>query len=344
MIPPIPPGARLPPLPPGRARELVAAFARARVLIVGDVMVDRFLIGAVSRISPEAPVPILEFDREEQRMGGAANVAHNMAALGGAVTLVGATGRDEGADLVRNAAADAGITARLVADAGRRTTMKVRLVTGRNQQVARIDYENDHEITGSVEETVLQHVHAAVEGVDAIVVSDYLKGTITARLMKDIVSTASTRGIPVLVDPKIPHIDYYAGATLVTPNHHEAAAATNLRVRTQEEAREAARAFRARARCAGVVMTRGEQGLWLIDEKTDGHLPAVAREVADVTGAGDTVIAALALTLAAGGTAAEGARLATEAAAIVVGKFGPATVTPAELLDSVVPRAREQSL
>lgn len=325
----------LPPIPPGRAAQLIAGFAHARVLIVGDVMVDRFLIGRVSRISPEAPVPILEFDREEQRMGGAANVANNMSTLGGAITLVGVTGRDDGAELIRSAAAAAGLTACLVADDSRRTTMKVRLVTERNQQVARVDYEADHEISGSVEDAVLQEMRTASADAGAIVVSDYLKGTVTERLMREIVSLAGRRKIPVLVDPKIPHIDYYAGATLITPNHHEAETATHLRVRTQDEAREAARRFRERAKCAGVVMTRGDQGLWLLDETMDGYLPASAREVADVTGAGDTVIATLALTMAAGGSASEGARLATEAAAIVVGKFGPATVTPAELLRAV---------
>jgi bifunctional ADP-heptose synthase (sugar kinase/adenylyltransferase) len=143
---------------------------------------------------------------------------------------------------------------------------------------------------------------------------------------------ARERGIPLLVDPKIPHIDYYAGASVVTPNHHEAEIATNMRVRTDEDARAAARAFLARSRCSAVLMTRGDQGVWLLGSGIEGALPASAREVADVTGAGDTVIATMALALAAGATLAESARLSNEAAGVAVGKFGPSVVTPAELL------------
>jgi D-beta-D-heptose 7-phosphate kinase/D-beta-D-heptose 1-phosphate adenosyltransferase len=146
------------------------------------------------------------------------------------------------------------------------------------------------------------------------------------------VTAAASTGAPVLVDPKIPHVDYYAGATIITPNHHEAEIAANMRVRSEEDARRAARLFRDRARCLGVLMTRGDQGMWLLAAGVEGHLTAATREVADVTGAGDTVIAALALGLAAGATIPDAARLANEAAGIVVGKFGPATVSVAELL------------
>ena len=146
---------------------------------------------------------------------------------------------------------------------------------------------------------------------------------------------AAGTGAPVLVDPKIPHIDYYSGATVITPNHHEAEAATHMRVRTEDEAREAARRFRDRAQCAGVLMTRGDQGMWLLENGLEGYLRASAREVADVTGAGDTVIATVALAVAVGATLPEAARLANEAAALVVGKFGPATIGPEELLLAV---------
>ena len=142
-------------------------------------------------------------------------------------------------------------------------------------------------------------------------------------------------GVPVLVDPKIPHIEYYAGTTLVTPNHHEAEVATNTRIRSEDEARAAARQFRARAQCANVLMTRGDQGMWLLSEESEGHLPSAAREVADVTGAGDTVIATMAVMLAAGATMSEAARLANEAAGLSVAKFGPATVSLMELLKGV---------
>jgi rfaE bifunctional protein kinase chain/domain len=163
-------------------------------------------------------------------------------------------------------------------------------------------------------------------------VSDYLKGAVTGRLVAELAELARSRGLPLLVDPKIPHIGYYRGATLVTPNHHEAEIATHMRIRTDEDARSAARSLRQRASCDGVLITRGEHGMWLLAPESEGALPATAREVADVTGAGDTVIAMLALAMAAGATLAEAASLANHAAGIVVGKFGPATVSVEELL------------
>jgi rfaE bifunctional protein kinase chain/domain len=315
-----------------RVRQIIERFEHTTVLVVGDVMLDRFLVGRVTRISPEAPVPVVAFDHEMRRIGGAANVAHNVRALGGRVELVGVVGRDESGDALSAACRDAGITAALTVDAGRPTTTKVRIVTERNQQVARVDYESDTEIDGAIEEAV----RAAIERqrtADVVLVSDYLKGSVTRGVMAAAGAAGRRLGVPVLVDPKIPHLDYYAGASLVTPNHHEAEIATHLRIRTHDEARGAAREFRRRANCEAVLMTRGDQGMWLLDRNdVEGHLPAVAREVADVTGAGDTVIATLALSLAIGATLTEAAWLANQAAAIVVGRFGPATVSAQELL------------
>jgi D-beta-D-heptose 7-phosphate kinase/D-beta-D-heptose 1-phosphate adenosyltransferase len=226
---------------------------------------------------------------------------------------------------------DAGIAPALVGDSGRRTTTKVRIVTERNQQVARIDYESDAEITGDVERRVIAEIQKHAPRAKAIVLSDYLKGCVTMAVVQAAIAAAKGT-IPLLVDPKVPHLPYYAGATVITPNHHEAEVATHQRVRTHDEARTAASIFRERARCDSVLMTRGDQGMWLLGGDAEGYLPSVAREVADVTGAGDTVIATLALALAAGASLAEGARLANEAAGIVVRKFGPATVTVPELV------------
>jgi D-beta-D-heptose 7-phosphate kinase/D-beta-D-heptose 1-phosphate adenosyltransferase len=223
----------------------------------------------------------------------------------------------------------------LVADADRCTTTKVRIVTERNQQVARIDYESDREIDGEVEQRVIGAIAQHASSASVIVLSDYLKGCITRRTCAAALGAARAAGVPVLVDPKIPHIDYYAGATLITPNHHEVEHATHIRVRNEDDARRAARLFRDRARCESVLMTRGDQGMWLLAEDVEGHLPAAAREVADVTGAGDTVIATVALATAAGATLAEAARLANDAAGIVVGRFGPATITAPELLHEI---------
>lgn len=322
----------LPPLAPERAKRLAAGFSRAHILVIGDAMLDRFIAGRVTRISPEAPVPVVTFHQETHRIGGAANVAHNVTALGGTAALLGVTGQDDAAATLMRACLDAGIAVSLVADASRPTTTKVRIVTERNQQVARIDYENDTEISADLEAQLIDSLEQEAARASAIIVSDYLKGCVTRRVMESAVRSATAHAIPLLVDPKIPHIDYYAGVTVVTPNHHEAETATHMRVRSADEASAAARAFRDRVRCDTVLMTRGDQGMWLLAKDSEGELPAAAREVADVTGAGDTVIATMALAMAAGATVVEAARLANVAAGIAVGKFGAATVTPEELL------------
>jgi D-glycero-beta-D-manno-heptose-7-phosphate kinase len=325
----------LPAVQPDRVRQITSNFKGAHVLVVGDAMLDKFIVGRVTRLSPEAPVPVIAYDHELHRMGGSANVANNVAALGGSATLVAVTGTDEGAATLARACREAGIAPALVGDPTRPTTTKVRIVTERNQQVARIDYEVDAEIKDEFEHRVIAEIQKYAPQASAIVISDYLKGCITRAVVQAAVAAAAARGVPVLVDPKIPHVDYYTGTTVVTPNHHEAEIAANLRVRSEDDARRAARLFRDRAQCRSVLMTRGDQGMWLLADDVEGHLPAAAREVADVTGAGDTVIATLALALAAGGTLPEAARLANEAAGIVVARFGPATVGVTELLKAM---------
>ncbi|MCC7241869.1 MAG: D-glycero-beta-D-manno-heptose-7-phosphate kinase [Acidobacteria bacterium] len=315
-----------------RARHLIARFPTGRVLVVGDVMLDRFLVGQVSRISPEAPVPVVVFDHDEFRLGGAANVAHNIAALGGPVTLVGAVGEDEDAGrLAAQLAANGLSAAALIAVPDRRTTSKVRVVTTRNQQVARIDYETDGDLDTAAEDAITAVVDQHLDDVRVLLVSDYQKGVVTRRVMDHLLTRARERRVPLLVDPKVPHLDFYRGATLITPNQGEAEAAAARRIRTMEDARNAARLLMERAGVEGVLITLGERGMWLSHLEVDGSLPAVAREVSDVTGAGDTVIATLALALAAGAQPGEAAALANEAAGIVVGKFGAATVTTEEL-------------
>jgi len=276
---------------------------------------------------------VVEHDHDEYRIGGAGNVAHNVRALGGRVELVGLIGRDAAAGRLRGEMVAGGMSLDgLVVDPSRPTTTKQRIVTTRNQQVARVDFENDAEAAGDVERALIERARHALAHADAVIVSDYLKGAVTRALVAALVEGAKARQVPVLVDPKIPHIDYYAGATVVTPNHHEAEMATHIRVRSDDDARRAARVFIDRADCRGVLITRGEQGMSMVDTAGEAHYATVAREVADVTGAGDTVIATLALGLAAGAALAEAAQLANHAAGIVVGRFGPATVSPAELL------------
>ena len=323
----------LPALASDDAHRLIGLFAGTRLVIVGDVMLDQFLFGHVHRISPEAPVPVIEFEHEQYRLGGAANVAHNAHALGGSVDLIGVVGKDSAADrLVADLRAHGLNGSGIVTDPSRRTTLKLRLVTMRNQQVARVDYESDEDITEAIEDALMAQVMARAPGAGVIVISDYLKGLVTRRLVAQVVAYGQEHGIPVLVDPKIPHIDYYAGATLVTPNNHEAEITTHMRIRAHGDAQRAAQVFKQRARCDGVLITRGEHGMWLSIDGVEGHLPATAREVSDVTGAGDTVIATLALALAVGAQPSQAARLANEAAGIVVGRFGPATVGADELV------------
>lgn len=312
--------------------DLLARLPHHTVLIVGDLMLDHFVIGQVDRISPEAPVPVVRFKHEEFRLGGAGNVAHNVAALGGRVEVAGLIGDDdEGGRLKRDLEALGIGTAGLVTVRDRCTTRKLRVVTTRNQQVARIDYESDTEVDGAVEADLVERINGQVARADAILLSDYLKGTISRGVAAAAIAAAQDRRIPVLVDPKVPHVDYYRGATVITPNHHEAEAVTHMRIRTPGDAAAAARRFRDRAGSDSVLITWGEHGMWLLTPDGETALTAEAREVSDVTGAGDTVIATMTLALAAGATLIDAARLANRAAGIVVGKFGPAVVTPEEL-------------
>lgn len=324
--------SQLPELSSARAHELIDKFSSRRITVFGDVMLDRFLIGRVSRMSPEAPVPVVVHDHDEFRLGGAANVANNLRELGAAVDLIGVIGSDESGAQLRGELAAKGIHATgLITDIERRTTTKLRVVTTRNQQVSRIDFESDHEVGSTIEDALAAQVELRAKSSQVVLVSDYQKGVVTRRSMARLIAFAQANGLPVIVDPKVPHIDYYAGAALVTPNHVEAESATNSRISSHEDARRAAMALRQRLGVESVLITRGEHGMWLDHGGVDGYLETSAREVADVTGAGDTVIATLALALAAGATMPEAARLANEAAGIVVGRFGAATVTPAEL-------------
>jgi D-beta-D-heptose 7-phosphate kinase/D-beta-D-heptose 1-phosphate adenosyltransferase len=317
------------------ASDLLSRLQGRTLLVVGDLMLDHFLVGAVDRISPEAPVPVVRFDHESFRLGGAANVAHNAAALGARVHMVGVAGEDEAGQLIRSDLAKHGIdSSGIVSDRERRTTRKLRVVTSRNQQVARIDYEDDREVRGEIEASIVSQIDRLSSSSDAILISDYLKGTVSRAVAAGAIAAARRRGIPLLVDPKVPHIDYYSGATVITPNHHEAESVTHMRIRTGEEAIAAARRFRERAQCDSVLITRGEHGMTLLGTNEEATLPAEAREVADVTGAGDTVIATMALALAAGASLIDAARLANRAASVVVGKFGPATVSINELGNS----------
>ena len=307
------------------------------VAVIGDVMLDHFLVGRVDRISPEAPVPVVRYERDEFRLGGAANVAANVRALGGVPVLVGCVGSDETAGRLSSVLAERDIAAdALVVDATRPTTRKVRVVTTRNQQVARVDYELDADVTDATTLALRAAVRQSAISAKAIVLSDYRKGVVTKEVIAAAVAAAA--GTPVIVDPKVPDAGRYLGVTVLTPNHHEAELMTGSRIRTPDDARRAARALQAATR-ASILITWGEHGMWLLDASgpttVELAIPATAREVADVTGAGDTVVATLALALGCGASLSEAATLANHAAGIVVGRFGPATVTRQELISAL---------
>ena len=317
----------------------ITRFSGLRVAIVGDLMLDHFLIGRADRISPEAPVPVVRLEREEFRLGGAANVAANIAALTGVPRLAGLVGADDAGRRLVAALQTAGIEhQRIVSDVSRPTTEKIRAVTERHQQVARIDRESTAPIAGPALADILAHIDS-LEGCAAIVVSDYNKGTITRPVIDAAVAAAQRMHCPLLIDPKVPDAAYYRGATVITPNHREAEVMTGLDIRDHDDARDAAHRIHD-ASGASVLMTWGERGMWVMDASESPArevvMPATAREVADVTGAGDTVIATLALAMGAGASLVQAAALANRAAGVAVGRFGPAAVSAQELerLDS----------
>ncbi|HEY5324529.1 MAG TPA: D-glycero-beta-D-manno-heptose-7-phosphate kinase [Caldimonas sp.] len=303
-------------------RERLAA---ARVLVVGDAMLDRYWFGAVDRISPEAPVPVVRVSREEERLGGAANVALNVKALGARVTLLTVVGTDEPARRLRTLLEEQGVNALLGSDAQLFTIVKLRVI-GRAQQLLRVDFENqpDHEVLASM----LADYEQALPEHDAVLFSDYGKGGLTH--ITTMIELARAAGKPVLVDPKGDDYSRYKGATVITPNRAELAEVVG---RWNSEAQLAERAERLRAELGleGLLVTRSEDGMSLFDAAGHARIPAEAREVFDVTGAGDTVIATLAAMLAAGLGLREAMPIANRAGGIVVGKFGTASVGYDEL-------------
>jgi D-beta-D-heptose 7-phosphate kinase/D-beta-D-heptose 1-phosphate adenosyltransferase len=323
-----------------RAAEIVAAMRERTVVVYGDVMLDEFVWGDVTRISPEAPVPVVDIRRESFHLGGAANVLANLRALGPRSALVGVVGQDRAGERVRSELREAGALGadeNLITDVSRPTTVKTRIIA-HSQTVVRADRERREPVDGPTEERVVAGLKRLLRGADALVVSDYDKGAVTPGALDEILPLAEVAGVPVLVDPKVRNFNSYRPATLVTPNHHEALRLTNTADDSDEGVARAARAIRGRLGCRSVLITRGERGMMLLEE--DGgpvYVPTAAREVYDVTGAGDTVIATLAASLAAGATLVEAAMLANHAAGIVVGKVGTATATAEELLSSFDP-------
>lgn len=298
------------------------------MLVVGDVMLDRYWFGEVGRISPEAPVPIVKVDRIEERPGGAANVARNVAALGAKVNLLSVTGRDEAGTRLRQLLKKDRIAARLHLDRSITTTIKLRVI-GRRQQLLRVDFETppSHEVLA----TKLKDFGRMLRSADAVILSDYGKGGL-AHITK-MIAMARRAGVPVLVDPKGEDYSRYRGATVVTPNRAEFRQVMGS-WKNEAELTSKAQRLRRRLGIEALLITRSEEGMTLYQRGKRLHAATQAREVFDVSGAGDTVIAALGVMLAAGADMIEAVRIANRAAGIVVGKFGTAVVHPHELFDS----------
>jgi D-beta-D-heptose 7-phosphate kinase/D-beta-D-heptose 1-phosphate adenosyltransferase len=296
-------------------------------------MLDRFVWGRVSRISPEAPVPVVVIEREDYHLGGAANVARNIASLGGSPILLGVVGEDEAGGKLRHALIERGLSAdSVLSDAARHTTVKTRIIA-HGQQVVRADWESTEDVTGAVESRCIALLEEVVRRSKALVLSDYSKGALTPKVIERAIAAAKGRGIAILVDPKVHRYRLYRGVTLVTPNLGEAERFTGIDVRTEHDLEQAARRILEELACEAVLITRGEQGMSLYERtRPPLHIATSAREVFDVTGAGDTVIATAALALASGESLPRAAALANRAAGIVVGKLGTATVLPEELL------------
>ncbi len=321
-----------------KAKEILTAMKRSSVAVVGDIMLDRYIWGQVDRISPEAPVPVVAVESMNARLGGAANVAWNLVTLGLRVRLAGILGRDRQAGEIRNIMTESGIPADfLVTDSGRRTTEKIRIVA-HNQQVVRADFETSAEVGGRALGRLLAAIERAVSGADAIVVSDYGKGVVSAPVMDRLRTLSAGADIPVLVDPKEGHFSLYRGAYAITPNKMEAGGFYRTRIRSDEELEEVGRSLLRDLEARFVLITRGEEGMTLFEkDHAAHHVPTRASEVYDVTGAGDTVISVLAAAVAAGAPIHNAIELANAAAGIVIRELGTATVSEEELIAAFRP-------
>jgi rfaE bifunctional protein kinase chain/domain len=320
-------------LSPTRGGALLEAMRGRRVLVLGDVMLDEFIWGRVGRISPEAPVPVVEVTGQSDHLGGAGNVAANVRSLGGATALAGVIGRDDAGRRIEEALERTGIVSCLdSSDAGRPTTVKTRVIA-HGQQVVRTDREEKGDIAAKAEGALVSSVRRELPSAEALVISDYQKGAVTASLLRKVLPLARRRRMPVFVDPKQRHFRCYRGVTLVTPNQIEAEEATGLSLRDEGDLVAAGRRILSLLSCRAALVTRGEHGMSLFERgRKPVHVPAAAREVFDVTGAGDSVIATMALAVAAGATLPEAAVLANCAAGVVVGKVGTTPATPDEIL------------
>ena len=320
-------------------KDVESLFIRAKnlhALVIGDLMLDEYLWGKAERISPEAPVQVVDVRREELRIGGAGNVANNLVALGCRVSVASVVGGDENGTILQHAFTGRGIDVSGIFEDPKRTTSKKTRVLAANQQIVRIDRESKEPIAPEFEERIVRFLREQGNAFHVILISDYLKGVLTPSLLRQVITFSRERGIPVVVDPKGNDYARYRGATVLTPNRKEAEAASGVAINNMESLAQAAERILEAADLTALVITRSEEGLSLfMREGETVHIPTFAREVFDVTGAGDTVLAALGMALAGGVGFAEAWRLANVAAGVAVGKVGTSTVSPAEIIGSL---------
>lgn len=317
-------------------KHLVARFSGRRVLVLGDLMLDHYLWGHVERISPEAPVPVVEVERESWSLGGAANVAANLSALGAEPVLVGVVGDDDAAKRLFETFAGRGVsTTAIVRDPGRPTTLKTRIIA-HAQQVVRADRESREAISGAALTALSDTVEREISRCEGLIVSDYGKGVVTAGTLVHAIGLARARRLHVSVDPKESHIDSYRGVSILTPNQNEAGWVMGRRIVDEASLLEVGWGLQKRLDAEAALITRGSAGMSLFEKGGRyTHLPTVAREVYDVTGAGDTVVSVVALALAAGAEFPAACYLANHAAGIVIREVGTATCSPHQLLESL---------
>jgi len=316
-----------------RLHACIDRFPATRILVVGDIVLDHYIWGKVSRISPEAPVPVVNVTKESLLLGGATNVVQNIHALGGSVSVCGVIGSDQAGTQVLQLLRSQHIpTDGLLVDEGRPTTIKTRIIA-HSQQVVRFDRETKEGIGKDLHRRIFEQVKRNIAtGLDGIVLSDYCKGVVTNDLVHDIVKIARKNNIIVAVDPKVSHFNMYRGVTILTPNANEASIGSKVDITDEESLLRAGTLLLKRLNCAAVLITRGELGMSLFEHgKKVTHIPTVAREVFDVTGAGDTVIATLTLAMASGASMTDAARISNYAAGIVVGIVGTAAVKQDQL-------------
>ena len=316
-------------------KNILSEFKKKKILIIGDLILDRYIWGRVNRISPEAPVPVVEVTDENFLLGGATNVANNIVALEGHATIVGVAGNDKAGGIMMKMLEERGIQCGGVFwGSARPTTVKTRIIA-HNQQVVRFDRENKDKVDGKVLNGLLEYIRSAIPNHDAVIISDYKKGVVSSKLVAEVLKCSRPGNIFVSVDPKIGHFHYYKNVSLITPNVMEASIASGLEIKDEKSLVNAGKALCKKISCDAILITRGEYGMSLFEKDKVVHIPTVAKNVYDVTGAGDTVIATFTIAYAAGASMKEAAVISNHAAGIVVGEVGTAVAKIDQLRKSL---------